>query len=326
MKNNILLPFILIFFVACDYPLFTAQKAEAPEIAVSAFFTADSVLRVKVEPVVNAFSNSYEMVNIEKVKVIKRNTDQEFLLQSESDSSGVYTLPDLLPAPGDVLTFEAYVNGYDKPVTATDTVPEGKPDFRLVSTGLTACTPYSFDDNVSLKPSAVFRFMPNRMRRVSYYEFLVDVTEYGAGGAYYYSDAEKVYLATTSSLITAEDYYPSNPVVDELGPLSLLFKCKDITDSVTIDFSYYTSLFGDFDSLYTSNHDLRIELREVSYSYYKYKTTYYCQKYAIDGNYFYGMPAPVAVYSNLENGAGIFAAYNSLSTTYYVKAKGVRPQ
>ncbi len=326
MKNNILLPFILIFFVACDYPLFTAQKAEAPEIAVSAFFTADSVLRVKVEPVVNAFTNQPEMLQIEKVKVINRRTDQEFLLHPESDSSSVYTSAGVIPAEADVITIEAYVKGIDNPVTASDTVPEGKPFFRLVETRLTACKPYGFDDDIYVRPSAVFRFMPNQKKQVSYYEFFVKVTEYGAGATLSYREIERVYLETTSSLITAEDYYPSNPAVDELGPLSLLFKCKDANDSITIDFSYDTSFIGDLDSLYIPNHDLRIELREVSYSYYRYMTTYYCQQYAIDGNYIYGMPAPVTVYSNVENGAGIFAAYNSLSTTFYVKAKGIRPQ
>jgi hypothetical protein len=50
MKNKILLPLILIFFVACDYPFFAVQEENKPEVVISAFFCPDSLVRVKIEP------------------------------------------------------------------------------------------------------------------------------------------------------------------------------------------------------------------------------------------------------------------------------------
>ena len=327
MEQIIIFIISLFIFASCDYPFFNTQDKEEPNIAVSSFFTADSILRVKVEPVFNAFSNQPKTLTIEKVKVINRTTKEEFLLQLESNNSSVYTTTNVIPRSGDVFTAEVYINGEDNPVIATDTIPDEKPYFRLVNTGLTTCAPYGFYNDISVKPSAVFRFIPNKMKSFSYYEFFVVIIEHGNNLWPQYPDtASEIYLESTSAQITAEDYYPSNPVIDEVGPLSLLFKSSGFADSATINFSYYTSLSGDYDSIYIPNHDLCIELREVSYNYYKYMTSLYSQKYAIDGNYIYGMPAPVSVYSNVENGTGIFAAYNSISQTYYVKSIGVYKQ
>lgn len=311
---------MFVFSVSCDYPFFNDQKTEATVVAVSAFITDDSVFRVEVEPVADAFSTQTKTLSVEKVKVINRTTSEEFLLQPESDSSLVYTSADVIPQPGEVFTVEVYVVGANHPVTATDTVPKEKPGFRLVSTGVTAST----DEAILLRSSAIFRFLPNKAKAVSYYEFFVMVTIYGSKWGKNNSPTAKqvLYLESTTSLITEEDYYPSNPVTNELGPPSLVFKCNGMTDSATIDFSYLTNLASDKDSIYTCYLDLNIQLREVSFSYYKYMTSLYCQYYAIDGNYIYGMTAPVTVYSNVENGTGIVAAFNSVSQTYYLKSKG----
>jgi hypothetical protein len=58
-------------------------------------------------------------------------------------------------------------------------------------------------------------------------------------------------------------------------------------------------------------HDLAIELRTVSYAYYRYKTALYKQRNAVRGDMVYGAASPVIVPSNVENGTGIFAGYTA---------------
>jgi hypothetical protein len=322
MKKNILFISLLFTFASCDYPLVESRENGIPKVAVSSFFTPDSLFRVRVEPVTDAFTTLSNSLKVEKVKVTNMKTDEVFQLEAENDFSPIYTSPKVIPKPGDIFKVEAFTDGNDKPVTAIDTIPDEKPYFRLVKTGVTSCTPWGIYYEINIKPMAIFKFMPNKKKQTSYYEFFVLVTKYGNKFSHWKPTTEQVNLETTSAMITAEDYYPSNPVVDEVGPLSLLFKCSDIQDSVAIDFSYQTAIGGNQDSLFTLHIDLTIELREVSCSYFKYMTSLYNQQYAIDGNYIYGTPGPIKVFSNVENGTGTFAGYTSTILTTHLEPVG----
>jgi hypothetical protein len=319
--KNLLFTFLVFIIISCDYPLVDVQEATKPTIAISSFFCPDSVLKVKVEPVVDAFATLPVSMDIKRVKITNLNTNEKYLMSPEIGITNIYTSPSVILKPGDIYKVEAFTTGDNPAIIATDTIPFKKPDFRLVETGVTSCTPFGINNDIRAKPSAVIRFKPNQNTSISYYEFFVIATTYGTKYGFWKTGPEQVNLETTSDMITAEDYYPSNPVIDELGPLSLLFRCNNNHDSLTIDFSYFTSGSYSKDSIYTCNMDLTIELREVSYAYYKYKTSLYNQHYAIDGNYIYGVPAPVTVFSNVENGTGAFVAYSSVTKTFRLESK-----
>lgn len=322
-KFKTILIVLIVCIISCDYPFFNPQETKPPEVAISAFFTENSQLRIKIDPVVDAFTKLPIPLSIEKVIITNKSTGQDFFPKSLPDSSSIYVLQKMASNPGDILMVTVFIKGLDEPVYAMDTIPDKKPDFRLTDSGLTACAPYSIDE-ITKKPYASLRLLPCQNKTVSYYEFFVSVISYGINAYTYHPIIDnKVYLESTSPLITSEDYYPSNPIMQDVGPLSLLFVAEENSDSITIDFSYCTVLNGDWDSLYVPNHDLCIDLREVSYAYYKYKTTLYHQKFTINGNGIYSLPSPVEVFSNVYNGTGAFAAYNSLSKTYYIKQMGV---
>jgi hypothetical protein len=56
-------------------------------------------------------------------------------------------------------------------------------------------------------------------------------------------------------------------------------------------------------------YELIVELNSVSEKYYKYKTQLGLYLRSLDSNIFEGVPDPIELYSNIENGYGIFAAY-----------------
>jgi len=322
MKKISLFIFLFSALFSCDYQLVESHENIAPQVAVSSFFTPDSLFRVKVEPVTDAFTSLSNSFEVKKVKVTNMKTDEVFQLEAESVFSPIYTSTKVIPKPGDIFKVEAFTDGNDEPVTAIDTIPDEKPYFRLIKTGVTSCAPYGMDNDINIKPMAIIKFMPNSKKEISYYEFFVVVTEYGNKFSHWSPTTEQVNLETTSAMITAEDYYPSNPVVDEVGPLSLPFKCINMQDSATIDFSYFTTVSSYKDTFYTCDIDLTIELREVSCAYYKYMTSLYNQQYAIDGNYIYGTPGPIKVFSNVENGTGVFAGYTSTVLTTHLEPVG----
>ena len=59
----------------------------------------------------------------------------------------------------------------------------------------------------------------------------------------------------------------------------------------------------------SDEYELMIELRSISENYYKYKKQLGIYLSKEDGDIFEGIPDPVNLFSNIENGYGIFAAY-----------------
>ena len=99
--------------------------------------------------------------------------------------------------------------------------------------------------------------------------------------------------------------------MDAADPRSLLFQCPDTGDSVTVEIIYGSTMAASMNEVISFAHELTIELRTVSYAYYRYKTALYKQRNAIRGDIVYGAASPVVVPSNVENGTGIFAGYTA---------------
>jgi hypothetical protein len=158
--------------------------------------------------------------------------------------------------------------------------------------------------------TGIVKFLPEGDSKTHYYELIIFVSEQ-SDEEMFSSEPYQANLHSNTSFVTSEDYYPSKNSIQAYYPKSLLFKLTgESKDSVLLDYTYVNS------SLFTDNkmnsiaHNLRIELRTVSYAYYNYKTSRYKQRNAIIGDIIYGAAPPVMVPSNVENGTGIFAGYN----------------
>ena len=75
----------------------------------------------------------------------------------------------------------------------------------------------------------------------------------------------------------------------------------------------------------SSAHELTVEVRQISYAYYKYKTSLYKQKATIEGDEIFGGATPVNVYSNVSNGTGIFAAYTASTESKFIEEYEYQP-
>jgi hypothetical protein len=314
--------FLVLLFVSCNYPLFNSTEEEKPTVAISSFFSPDSVIRVKVTPVIDAFTDSSETLDVKEVKVTNQKTGQVAYLEKEDGSESVYTTAQFVPALGDVLKLEVQTNASDEPIVAVDSICATVVPFQLVSTGVNV-QDYSEGNSFecSIYRTAIIRFLPVGSENPHYYELVVFTADYD------YNYSEKIIkrgpeyqasLTSSTSIVTSEDYYPSKTLIGASHPKSLLFKSTSVKDSVSIDFSYVTSTSGSASGWTSCAHDLRIELRRVSYAYYKYKTALYKQKNAVKGDIIYGGSPPVMIPTNVENGTGVFAGYNATECKAYI--------
>jgi len=320
MRNRILFSVLLALFTACNYQSFTATESEEPKVAVSSFFSPDSVLRVKVTPVVDAFTDSSKTLDVKEVKVTNQKTGQVVYLEKEDSSESVYTSAQLIPALGDVFKLEVQTSASDEPIVAVDSISAKVVPFQIADTWVVVIDKSSGNNTrVGIRRNVNIRFMPVNNEEPVYLELLAFVKEYSDFYSMHESSEWQSALKTSTSFITLEDYYPSVTAMDALYPHSLLFKCPVSDDSLTVNFSYSTGMSFRSGGISANAHDLRIELRQVSYAYYKYMTALLKQENALMGDILYGGAPPVMVPTNIENGTGVFAGYSTSECRTFIE-------
>ncbi|MCF8360864.1 MAG: DUF4249 domain-containing protein [Prolixibacteraceae bacterium] len=299
--------FFLLFSCSSPFPE-TKSGTEIPALAVSSFFSPDSLFIVKIDPIKNTFNNKKEgYLKIDEVMLTSLSTNEQFALQKIDGSSFLYTSPLVRLKKGGKYKIEVFNDSIDEVISATDSIPKFKPSFNLLSTGV-RIERNAMGDASLVNATFVILLVPPKNKIRSYYELSIFTKTYVPELEYIPDYEVQVGLESTSNLITTECYYPSGTSIDVSIPPSLLFATPSDADSILIDFIYCPEI-----SLpdVLSEHDLRIELRCVSYAYYRYKTALYKQRNAIRGDMVYGAASPVIVPSNVENGTGIFAGYTA---------------
>lgn len=143
--------------------------------------------------------------------------------------------------------------------------------------------------------------------------FPIDTTMIKPTTAYLYSD---------NPIITKEDYYPSILQFDAFPPTNLYFKTENSSETFLIDFYYTppmsssTNMSSGETTTHIYSHSASIFLKTVSSNYYKYHVSRLKQFYSRKGDPLYGVGEPVNVYTNIQNGTGIFASYTCDSINY----------
>jgi len=237
-------------------------------------------------------------------------------LEKEDSSESVYTSAQLIPALGDVFKLEVLTSASDEPIVAVDSICSTVVPFRLASTGV------NVDDrnmSVSIRRTGIIRFLPVGSEDLQYYELNVYVENIDEDLPDSFWREHRVTLTSSTSIVTSEDYYPSKTAIASYNPHALLFKCNSGNDSVSVDFVYGSIMIGSSAGWKSCAHNLRVELRQVSYAYYKFATAWAKQENAMIGDILYGGAPPVLIPSNVENGTGVFAGYNATEYKTFIE-------
>ncbi|MDD2635050.1 MAG: DUF4249 domain-containing protein [Bacteroidales bacterium] len=107
-----------------------------------------------------------------------------------------------------------------------------------------------------------------------------------------------------------------DPLIINEGLPIAVFSNELITDSIyTMSLNYFT---GGSSWNIADTYPYIVELHSINYDYYKYLKQLYLFKQAVNSDNLTGSTPPVQIYSNVENGYGIFAGYsNFISDTIF---------
>ncbi len=156
------------------------------------------------------------------------------------------------------------------------------------------------------------------LQDTNYYEIIVSDPSYD-----YYTPKMLYELSSTDNLITSEAYYPSLLNPDIKYPQYILFSDNTIAGATSTIHLYYFPPQDMSNIRYISDHYIDIHFRNVTKEYYLFKTTLLRNRVNQIEDILNGMAEPLNVFSNIENGYGLFSGYNEYLTSLHIDSTKV---
>ncbi len=217
------------------------------------------------------------------------------------DSLGIYVLNRFwFPNQGVDYALKAEHSGY-KTVTASTKIPE---QVKIIDTVVTPMVMVNEAGDIFNEVALTFKDPPNEK---NYYEIVLSVP-----GIDYYSNDLYYRLSSSDKLISRENYYPPLERFDIEKPKYLLFSDVGIDgEQYCIKFNYKPPrAFDGINGNYLESHIIYFQLRNVPFEYYAFKTAWIQQTNSQIENVLYGGTEPQNIYTNIENGYGLFSGFN----------------
>ncbi len=264
------------------------------------------LIHFKLESTTHIFDPRKQDLITDALVILKNGNNYidtlQYLDSLESYVCNEDTLRSYLEA-GKSFSLEVVKDGFEN-IMSTTTIPK---KVEILNSSIT--TVAFLNENENLYSEANIEFKDPE--EANYYEIIVvnslspDIDQ----------DDASAMLKADNPIITSESYYPSLMEFDKEPPKSLLFSDKSFNGQmINISVFYHNAAYNFESSL--SYHRVTIYLRNVSPEYYTYKTRLMEHLYALDENVLYGSGEPVQVYSNIEQGYGLFGSYNVSHVTH----------
>jgi len=300
MKN--LLPIFLILSALtlsnCTKEIeFDAQDI-APRIVVNSLFTNDSIWSAHISRSVGVLeTTSYTTIDNASVNIFDDNANLVTTLTHQGD--GLYTSPTgVSPQPNQSYTLEASASGYES-VNATNSIPSAVPIYQLDTV-----TSTNNDGETILEATITFQDPPNVS---NYYMLEVFVT------GMYYDEWEQDSIEIREPLqISCDDINVETVNRFNFGGFENTYLYLMLKDQ-NFDGENYSLTFSVINYAELKEMDLFGEIRLVNTSeeYFNYLKSFNMYQRTINNPF----ATPVQVYSNVNNGMGIFAGGTLTSWT-----------
>jgi hypothetical protein len=303
MRNLILLVFCLLFFFSCtkeiQIPMPQAQKLPI----INSLFCAGDTICVSIYESVASLDGVPKIIDDALVLLYEDDNPADTLVYAEN---GLY-ISDIIAKIGSVYKVEAFCNEH-KTCYACDTVPE-----------LPVLTGVVFRDSALIDRDGYYiskaeLSIKSVGTQTRYYEVKLF--------ARYFNYSHHVGSTEHINDIFFSQINNTDPVILDSEVSFLDYSILLFSDNLFLTESYilpvyYCDLYNQVSNFY-SDYDLIVSLRAVSANYYKYKCSAIIQSFdggglLTPGNNLSAMP--VSIYSNVENGFGIFAAYSVITDT-----------
>ena len=267
--------------VELDLPNFTNQPV------VNCFFTPDEPFIVNISKTASQFDSVLVNVNDAVVQIFK---GEEFLAELPSKGDGVYSDSTVFPEKGVLYTIKVTIEGYPE-VLASDSVPSSFSEFTYKSFKEKAW--YSEEGN----QYSGFTFQIDDVQGENFFEVRYRAELFNHNK---FNDTILYHSFQYGALFCFD------PIVKE-GTSKSMFTDKTF-DGKSIELELMNQnvrFYLDDDSV-----NFLVQVIQGSPTFYRYQLTYEKHRDAQYSDFFNPME-PVIMYSNIENGYGIFAGYRS---------------
>jgi hypothetical protein len=310
--NKLILPLAYLFLIwGCEQEMLVdTSKSYSRQTALSGTINTDSSFMVMLSCVQPAYQSKYSQPKVKQASVLNMMTGETFILNPHPNDFFIELRePSIIPSPGETYKIMVKTTEPEQLLEAIDSIPYPA---KLLSVDV-----FPVLDKIDYNGTLQFETGSNRP---SFFEIALFIAEYwpGVENPGFWQNT----VSSSNYFVTREDYYPKLLLIGSSPPPSLLFSIHDQVDTLSIDFSYTTSI--EWNSLSQStvpSHDIRVELRSVSKAYYLYKTSLYKQQYATEGDFLHGISPPVRVAGNIQGGYGVFCAYSKIDTIFRVEGR-----
>ena len=300
MKN--LLPLLLLFSALtlsnCTKEIeFDAQDI-APRIVVNSLFTNDSIWAAHISRSVGVLeTTSYTTINDANVNIFDANANLVTTLTHQGN--GLYTSPTgLTPQANQSYTIEASASGYES-VNASNSIPSAVPIYQLDTV-----TSTNSDGETILEATITFQDPPNIS---NYYMLEVYVT-----GTWINEEEQDTIEIREPLQISCDDINVETVNRFNFGGFENTYLYLMLKDQ-NFDGENYSLTFSVINYAELKDMDLFGEIRLVNTSeeYFNYLKSFNMYQRTINNPF----ATPVQVYSNINNGMGIFAGGTLTSWT-----------
>lgn len=304
MKKISLFLLLVIIFSSCESIIEIELENKEPTIVVKSLFAPftppyPQEFKFDITSSINILDTINSKINITNANVLLYENGILVETVAYIDTAGYY-VSSIFPQTGNEYRLEVSAPNYPS-INCSNIVPE-----RVIIDTASVINYIGTDANGAPMAEITLSFSDNE-NEVNYYE--ISATSPGTLTGYFR-------LSANDDAITSESYYPSVLMFDRKNPAFLPFKDikfngtqKELKIIYTPPYSLYVS--ENNETRFIDSHLIEINLYSVSEDYYKYRATYLQHINNQNGDVLFGMNEPINVYSNIENGYGIFAAYQS---------------
>lgn len=299
MKHFLLL-ITCSFLFSCQQDYFVDNVAFTPNLVANSLFTAGSSIDVYVHSSRNVLDNESSIQEIDNAKVVIRDADANPIATLSYDVAGRYFSNNIELLAGEKYTLEVSSEGFES-ITATSIIPHqveaNLQNSNFVPGGI------SEDLNVDLQ-------LRDNDVSDNYY-----VYEVGDSIALKLSKEEPfkiLDLLDVEILLTSEDLNQEQIATNSLLQSRVFLKDKTFANAeYNINFKAKSNPAAAGPVVLTSEEvfsDQRMRVVTASENLYEYYKS--IESYRIKGAANSSISEPIAVYSNVSNGLGVFAGYN----------------
>ncbi len=302
-----------IGIAACELTLEVDLPQEDPVLVANSLFTLDEEWSVHVTDARSLVEGRESISYISDARVSIELVDGADRFELMHSEGGYYSIPDLKPAMGETYMLRVSADGYES-VWAMDMVP-AQIDARHTYVMPATTEPEWFDSSELYLSADVTITLNDPIEFANYYRMvaLIEQARDVDDGIEIFNTREWEYTVREGSVI-AERADPLEISDGQLYVTEALFTDKSF-DGEPVDLTLRVHVpkwvCFSFENLEDTEGDgscfVSLHLMHISEAYYDYATTYQLQRwYSGDG-----ISDPVQVATNVENGLGVFAGYNT---------------